>query len=500
MALDLYSGTVKNRRPKDEGVREGAFLRLKPKTLVCGGYSVERVIAKGDEARILKVKKGSKSFAAKQLINYSGDTNTYFSTFIIREIDLLTRLKHPNIMYAIDSDFFPLKDSVSPIVCIIGELMDGDLSSFVGSSSEKIDVWLKVLRGVEYLHTNFVIHCDIKPQNIFFRRSNQASKVEVKIGDYGGSIITGSSRKVPYPHEVGTVIWLAPELAAWDAYNEVEILIDRKDFFYGNEIDIFSLGVVGLELMFGIEPIEDNSLPMTKRWERGSIIPEDVFRMKTSPKNNSEAFYERILKSLKLSEKGHTRASKEMRIMRDMIGVCHKRPNIHTLVEKFERLYRVKKSSLPTITLPLTETKSLSGEESIRPWSREERERVILINVEIMRLSGMSFDSKDQLEFVKGILIESLDIYDRCGTHIESFGVELVAKISLFIAMAVMNPDIGIFHAFGFSDQDGPILMKVLESFDGRYFRPTLDQMGELSQTEYLCFLREHSSPSLIKV
>ena len=88
-----------------------------------------------------------------------------------------------------------------------------------------------MLLGVNYLHANNVIHRDLKLSNVFM-----SDKGEIKIGDFGVSIIanhetlSADTTRVTHDLQVGTPIYLAPEL------------VKRKSYDY--KVDIWALGVI----------------------------------------------------------------------------------------------------------------------------------------------------------------------------------------------------------------------------------------------------------------
>lgn len=87
------------------------------------------------------------------------------------EVDLLRKLNHPNIVRYIDS----FLSSNGESLCIAMEYCDGgDLSSQIKAakrnlfSENKILHWfVQISLGLHHMHTNRVLHRDLKTQNIF---------------------------------------------------------------------------------------------------------------------------------------------------------------------------------------------------------------------------------------------------------------------------------------------------------------------------------------------
>ena len=65
---------------------------------------------------------------------------------------------------------------------------------------------LQTLRGLEYLHNNWILHRDLKPNNLLVNR-----KGVLKIGDFGLAKFYGSPNRI-YTHMVVTRWYRAPEL------------------------------------------------------------------------------------------------------------------------------------------------------------------------------------------------------------------------------------------------------------------------------------------------
>ena len=93
--------------------------------------------------------------------------------------------------------------------------------------------------GLLYLHTNKVLHRDIKTINVFLTKDNQ-----VKIGDLGVAKVLNQTANMAFT-VVGTPYYLSPELCQERPYN--------------HKSDIWSLGCVLYELCTFKHPFEATS-------------------------------------------------------------------------------------------------------------------------------------------------------------------------------------------------------------------------------------------------
>ncbi|KAG0623935.1 hypothetical protein M758_3G212700 [Ceratodon purpureus] len=150
--------------------------------------SKPKQLGRGASATVYKVMWLGTPVAKK---TFFGSGNVDF----LKEVDILSRLHHPNIMSMFCSTMNKKNCS------IIMELMDGDLFSLMErrceensdsppfSISEAIDIMLQVAEGVNYLHTKGIVHRDLKSMNILVKRVKalelETGYVQAKVMDFG---------------------------------------------------------------------------------------------------------------------------------------------------------------------------------------------------------------------------------------------------------------------------------------------------------------------------
>eukprot|EP01103_Thecamoeba_quadrilineata_P015971 TRINITY_DN51_c3_g7_i1.p1 TRINITY_DN51_c3_g7~~TRINITY_DN51_c3_g7_i1.p1 ORF type:complete len:692 (+),score=180.27 TRINITY_DN51_c3_g7_i1:71-2146(+) len=160
---------------------------------------------------------------------------------LINEIMIMKFSNHPNIVNYINSYI------LDGALYVAMELMDGGTLADVIANNEYMSepqiarVCHDVIAGLEYLHTrpDPIIHRDIKSDNILMTLDGR-----VKITDFGfGAQL--NKEQVNRKSVVGTTYWMAPEV------------IRAKD--YGPKIDVWSLGIMGYEMIEGQPPYVNES-------------------------------------------------------------------------------------------------------------------------------------------------------------------------------------------------------------------------------------------------
>lgn len=148
----------------------------------------------------------------------------------LREIKLLQELRHENIIGLLD--VFGHKSNIS----LIFDYMDTDLEviildqTIVLTPSDIKSYLIMTLQGLEYLHLHWILHRDLKPNNLLINRQGV-----LKITDFGLAKAFGTPAR-SLTHQVVTRWYRSPEL-----------LFGAR--FYGTGIDIWAVGCIGAELM-----------------------------------------------------------------------------------------------------------------------------------------------------------------------------------------------------------------------------------------------------------
>jgi len=200
----------------------------KAKRLGAGGFGKVYLLTKRDSGE---------QYAAKyqKIINKSIQAVVYRETEYLRELEGGQRVVQIYELY--------LKDRHSLLV--MEYLEGGDLFSRISSSDYELTedkcqrFVYEIVKGLIYIHSKSIIHLDIKPQNIMLVSSK--SDTHLKLIDFG--LAKRLCNGFVYPGFVGTVGFMAPEVAYCQYSNSAEQASQATDFF--------SLGVVTYMMVSG---------------------------------------------------------------------------------------------------------------------------------------------------------------------------------------------------------------------------------------------------------
>ncbi|NXJ17927.1 E2AK2 kinase, partial [Dicrurus megarhynchus] len=169
-----------------------------------------------------------------------------FTEKVEREAEGLARLTHENIVRyhsswkGYDHIRYPYSSQNSDKkICLFIQMEfceRGTLEKWIAKNAEDQKYYvmaqnkfLQIVKGVEYIHSEKLIHRDLKPQNIFISHDDK-----IKIGDFG--LVTSVAFET-LTEDRGTKSYMAPE---------------QSGAKYGKEVDIYALGLIWFEMLSAI--------------------------------------------------------------------------------------------------------------------------------------------------------------------------------------------------------------------------------------------------------
>lgn len=212
------------------------------------GYAVGKKLGQGGQGAIhLATRHGS----SRQYVIKSyekADDNAGTVDDVIAEFQLMEELDHRNVcrtfeMFQDDAYFYLVNEPY----------FGGDVTQLVLRGTEKKvdmneawwrDIFRQMLSGLEYLHSQAMVHCDIKEQNVMIAaddhfKAPRAVLIDLGIAQFFADTLSSEA--------CGTPGYIPPEV--WEMR------------FWCPRGDVFSLGIVFFQLLSGRTPAEREGSP-----------------------------------------------------------------------------------------------------------------------------------------------------------------------------------------------------------------------------------------------
>lgn len=229
-------------------------------------FTLEDCIGKGSESLVFKIRLNNSNnhYVLKVLKRHKNRIN-------YTELTISRKLKNKYIANTLCYYADPKKE----FDYIIMELGNSNLSHFMKKTLKRPTmsesflclIAYQSLQGLLYLHTNKIIHQDIKPQNIII-----TDYLDIKLIDLSVSSDYSEKKETFKLHYAGTQFFMSPEVIKGKT-------VLTKDL---QKIDLFSLGVTLYVLAFGCYPFD-----FTKEDDDEEIYQKINSDWKVTDKNNN---------------------------------------------------------------------------------------------------------------------------------------------------------------------------------------------------------------------
>ena len=206
--------------------------------------------ARGASGEVYKAKWRHKSIVVKVIKTYDDEERED----VMREAKLTFLLKHKNVI-----NLFGITQVTNKQLGIVMEEAEhGSLDMWIGKVDQEqlTKIALGIVVGLTYVHSQNVMHRDIKPKNILM--FGPKDDMIPKIADFGSAKII---KRVTQNTKVGDVHYMAPEVAQYQQY--------------GFPADIFSLAVMLFEMfneqLMSQAPVEVKRFIITAQSPGGKV-------------------------------------------------------------------------------------------------------------------------------------------------------------------------------------------------------------------------------------
>ncbi|HYW07139.1 MAG TPA: protein kinase [Longimicrobium sp.] len=230
---------------------------------LAGRYRIEEVIGRGGYAAVYRAvdERLGRTVAVKVItvVAPDGATREQVRRRFEREARIAAGLDHPNVVTVYDVGTDPELE----LDFLVMELLRGeDLSGRIARVElfplpAAVRVLRDAARGIAAGHLGGLIHRDVKPANVFLAEHDRENRFRVCILDFGIARIRDAENSLTrLTHGAAP---LSPR------YASPEQLRDERDLSPAS--DVFSLGVIGYELLTGERPFTPDQIRDVSRGE-----------------------------------------------------------------------------------------------------------------------------------------------------------------------------------------------------------------------------------------
>ncbi|KAF9164490.1 hypothetical protein DFQ26_001381 [Actinomortierella ambigua] len=177
-------------------------------------------------------------------------TSDYDEEKLQQEISILSKLKHPHVVLFLGDVMYNGKLAIVMEYVAKGSLQNTIRNRLLSGWLEKERIMQDITMGVAYIHSQKILHCDLKSGNVLLDHSMRA-----KICDFGLSTVQTATASLSSRSNCakGTTRWMAPELFS----------IRPK---YSTKSDMYALGCIMWEVA------ADSTPPFAEQLDVGTVI------------------------------------------------------------------------------------------------------------------------------------------------------------------------------------------------------------------------------------
>ncbi|KAJ8650428.1 hypothetical protein MRB53_003451 [Persea americana] len=211
--------------------------------LLLGKYQLGRLLGRGAYAKVYHAQSLEDDMGvAIKVIDKSKVAGTTMEPRIVREVSVMRRLSHPNIV-----KLHEVMATKSKIYMVMEHAKGGELFTQISRDGPLTEAaarryFQQLVSAVHYCHSKGVTHRDIKPQNILLDHEGN-----LKVSDFGLSALPELLRDGLLHTSCGTPAFTAPEVV-------------RRKGYDGAKADAWSCGIILYLLLAGCLPFNEANI------------------------------------------------------------------------------------------------------------------------------------------------------------------------------------------------------------------------------------------------
>lgn len=266
MKFNISSSRASSTPSPPSNKQKPIFVPTPPSPTAIAGYAISNCIGRGSFSTVYKghTNRGRYEVVAIKCIQISTLSKRAREN-LIQEINILRQINHENVV-----SMKKFTWDRNNIYLILDYCPGGNLAEFIRSKGRLSEFLVQhfaqqLVQGLAVLHSGNIVHSDLKPANILLSLPPVGScrNVRLKIADFGFSSILDSNESYTIGIK-GSPLYMAPEVLSAQPYS--------------GKADLFSLGIILYECLFGTAPYKTNDLGLlTKR-----ILSDDPIRIPKS--------------------------------------------------------------------------------------------------------------------------------------------------------------------------------------------------------------------------
>lgn len=221
--------------------------------MIIGEYKQLELIGAGSFGNVYKCLSKNGNYVAIKVVNKTKLSSQEDINHLNREVSIMRSLNHPNIVKYID--YFKTDENFCIVMeyCKGKSLYDYLIEKEKMSETESAIVFAQIISAINYLHSNNIIHRDLKLSNIIIDEKFYAKLIDFGLCDY----FDKSKYLTTF---CGSPCYSPPEFYTKSAYD-------------GKKADMWSLGVILYEMVTGQHPWNLNDSEMMENQIKTATYP-----------------------------------------------------------------------------------------------------------------------------------------------------------------------------------------------------------------------------------